>query len=875
LRDQAREAWEDYLKIDSTSGWATEARSHLSALNSPPQSELFQQELRQLEAATKDLKPQAIVDAIRRWPDTAREWAEDQLLHQWPQLVTDGHLDDANVLATRVAPVADGLARERGDEFTKGVVTAVLAASDDQERTRLLAGAHMRYSSALKDYQEDRILQSAPQFESAVERLDGAGSPLAASSRLYTAIATYYAPDLTGALTQLQTLKDVAAARRYTRILGLTHRMIGLVHVVQGRLGAGLDEYRAALRCFQQVGDIDNEAGIRASIAETLDYIGERDTAWVERYAALSRLSAVEDPRRRHTILQGAAVAAVRQQMPEAALYFQHAALHNAIGWGRPPAIVNVRLNRAEVYTQLGSAHLAEQDLADAERLLATIEDPSLVARSEARILLARGQTMTEQAPGHAVDALDKALVYFKQGGGASWPLARAHLARGRAHVASAKDDIAEEDFQAGITVFERMRAALTSETLRSSYFEQPWDLFAEMVRLQAIRRQRPDRAIRFAEQARARTLLETAAPMSVPVDPGAVRNALPFGVTVIYYASLDDRLLTWVLTRSSLDFVDVPVRRADLSRLVDQYRDESALMRRGRNVPPLMALYDALVRPIRDKLAPGTRISVVPDGPLHAVPFAALLRREDTRYLIQDYAVSVTPSMTIFQLRDGRSPGDSRPMPEGALIVGNPNARDGSNVVVNLPGAQAEAAEIATLYRDSEVLVGPAATKARFLSALGKHAVVHFAGHAIPNEEFPGLSRLLLSADAAGDDTLFAHEIAAQRLDRTRLVVLAACRTNTGRIRRGEGVFSLARPFLAAGVQTVVASLSDVDDRASHRLFVAFHRALRQGQTPADALRSAQLAALAETDPNLQHSANWATFTIIGGLSAIANPGE
>jgi CHAT domain-containing protein len=121
----------------------------------------------------------------------------------------------------------------------------------------------------------------------------------------------------------------------------------------------------------------------------------------------------------------------------------------------------------------------------------------------------------------------------------------------------------------------------------------------------------------------------------------------------------------------------------------------------------------------------------------------------------------------------------------------------------------------------------------------------------------------------------LFAHEIAAQRLDRTRLVVLAACRTNTGRIRRGEGVFSLARPFLAAGVQTVVASLSDVDDRASHRLFVAFHRALRQGQTPADALRSAQLAALAETDPNLQHSANWATFTIIGGLSAIANPGE
>jgi len=39
-------------------------------------------------------------------------------------------------------------------------------------------------------------------------------------------------------------------------------------------------------------------------------------------------------------------------------------------------------------------------------------------------------------------------------------------------------------------------------------------------------------------------------------------------------------------------------------------------------------------------------------------------------------------------------------------------------------------------------------------------------------------------------------------------LVVLAACRTQFGRIRRGEGLLSLGRSFMEAGARSVVASL-------------------------------------------------------------------
>ncbi len=147
-------------------------------------------------------------------------------------------------------------------------------------------------------------------------------------------------------------------------------------------------------------------------------------------------------------------------------------------------------------------------------------------------------------------------------------------------------------------------------------------------------------------------------------------------------------------------------------------------------------------------------------------------------------------------------------------------------------------------------------------------NAVVHFAGHGVSNDDAPALSRLLLAGPGRSDRSLFAHEIAAMRFAHTDLVVLAACRTSAGRIRRGEGVMSLARPFIAAGVPTVVASLWDVDDRATHALFVAFHRALRDGAPVAEALRAAQLAALSDHDAVVRNPANWASFAVIGGLS-------
>jgi CHAT domain-containing protein len=97
------------------------------------------------------------------------------------------------------------------------------------------------------------------------------------------------------------------------------------------------------------------------------------------------------------------------------------------------------------------------------------------------------------------------------------------------------------------------------------------------------------------------------------------------------------------------------------------------------------------------------------------------------------------------------------------------------------------------------------------------------------------------------------------------RLVVLAGCRTAVGRIRRGEGVVSLASGFVAAGVPNVVATLWDLDDEAGRELFTEFHRAIVAGATPTDALRRAQLRLLRAGAGSLASPSAWA------GVHAIA----
>ena len=206
------------------------------------------------------------------------------------------------------------------------------------------------------------------------------------------------------------------------------------------------------------------------------------------------------------------------------------------------------------------------------------------------------------------------------------------------------------------------------------------------------------------------------------------------------------------------------------------------------------------------------------------------------------------------------------------ALVIGNPTREQilEESWLPPLPFSETEANIVGAMYPQSLVLTGKKATKGAFLANLKRYSVVHYSGHAVVNEQDPSRSRLLMAHDATSDDdgSLLMTELAPVRLDKTRLVVLAACSTGAGQLSNGEGVLSIARPFLEAGAASVVATLWEIPDKSAARLFEEFHRRVARGEMPAVALTYVQRAFIEQSDAAWQSPSQWAWAVSIGGFA-------
>src|SRR5690606_34052449 len=143
----------------------------------------------------------------------------------------------------------------------------------------------------------------------------------------------------------------------------------------------------------------------------------------------------------------------------------------------------------------------------------------------------------------------------------------------------------------------------------------------------------------------------------------------------------------------------------------------------------------------------------------------------------------------------------------------------------------------------------------------------LHLATHATQHASRPDLTGVVFSlVDAGGsarDGRLRLHEVVALPLT-GQTVVLSACQSVIGPERRGDGLQGLARAFMQAGAGAVVASLWDVDDRATMVLMRHFNEALvRDGLTPDRALARAQRAM--QADARWQAPQHWAGFVVLG----------
>lgn len=252
-----------------------------------------------------------------------------------------------------------------------------------------------------------------------------------------------------------------------------------------------------------------------------------------------------------------------------------------------------------------------------------------------------------------------------------------------------------------------------------------------------------------------------------------------------------------------------------------------------------LHSLYERLIVPL--ELEPcWKRLIVVPDGPLFAVPFAALW--DGDRYLIDRFQVTLSPSATTLLSCSARQ---SRG--EGFLGFGI-TAEDTA-------GVGAEVREIATHFEDARVFLGSEASRAAFLDSASNAKIVHIATHGVFRPDNP-----MFSGVRFHDGWLTARDLYRLRLGAT-LVVLSACETGRFGPVYGDESFGFARGFLDIGVPTLVASLWPVKDRETKDFMTTFYTYLQQGLGVATALRDSQLA-FRSSYPNPYH---WAGFTVIG----------
>jgi CHAT domain-containing protein/Tfp pilus assembly protein PilF len=116
-------------------------------------------------------------------------------------------------------------------------------------------------------------------------------------------------------------------------------------------------------------------------------------------------------------------------------------------------------------------------------------------------------------------------------------------------------------------------------------------------------------------------------------------------------------------------------------------------------------------------------------------------------------------------------------------------------------------------------------------------------------------------------DGILTALEVAELDLSSAELAVLSACQTALGEQAGGEGLLGLQRAFQVAGARTVVATLWQVDDAATHQLMELFYANLwRKKLGKLDALRQAQLELLRGGRwAGRESPSSWAAFVLSG----------
>jgi len=359
------------------------------------------------------------------------------------------------------------------------------------------------------------------------------------------------------------------------------------------------------------------------------------------------------------------------------------------------------------------------------------------------------------------------------------------------------------------------------------------------------------------------------------PVTIRKLQSSLAPGEALLEYV-LDNKENSHAIeiTSTTVRVHSLP-RRDEMNILVQNYI--RALKAKANWSAPGHVLFEKAVLPALSTHPDS--VVVVPDGPLHLVPFASLPDKSGEPW-VKSAAVALAPSATVFHMlrTSKRATNPPRPFLGVAYSPEQHESSDKNQQIATrgfdsqisnlkpLPFARDEVQAAARVAGKESVLLVDAAASESAVKAqpLQDFRIIHLAAHGFGNLVEPDRAGLVLASGDPKEDGLWqAREIRQSRLA-ADLVTLSACETGAGRLQGEEGIMNLARTFLIAGAKSVVASLWDVDDRSTATLMTHFYQQIANGKDITQALRQAQLEMLTEFGADMQPY-YWAGFTVIG----------
>lgn len=328
------------------------------------------------------------------------------------------------------------------------------------------------------------------------------------------------------------------------------------------------------------------------------------------------------------------------------------------------------------------------------------------------------------------------------------------------------------------------------------------------------------------------------------------------------------------VITHKNAHAVKLPTNLANLRNAVEIYRD---LIRRDEANLEVVStqLRKLIFDPLRARIPSQVReLVVVPDGPLHALPFSVVAPQ---------YPHSISPSATIWStIRKN----NARTLVPSGLSVVDPHRENSAaqarrepyrgsgqgDIHLPLPASKREAKAINTfLGAQLRSIQGTQATPSRLTQTWRpQDNLLHIAAHSEVLLEEPQRSSLLLANAGRPDDGRLSAKDIAKLPAKNAVVVLAGCATGWGTLLAGEGVLSLARAFQRAGASTVVASLWPIRDELTAEFFERFYEILGQGKSIAQALADTRAQMQAMGHP----ASTFHGFVALGDASIRFQPG-